>query len=493
MGNRFFVPGGKNGRTKPKVVFVWGNFNVVHPGHLRLLRFARECGDTLIVGVTPDKTPGVSVPATLRLESVRAIGMVDRAILIEHSLEECLKALRPDVVVKGSEHADQLNSEHEIIESYGGKLIFCSGEVRFSSFDLLEREYTEPNLSSIRLPRDFPERRGFRISDLSTVLKKLSGMRVTVIGDLIVDEYINCDPLGMSQEDPTIVVTPVEYKRFVGGSGIVAAHAKGLGGDVRFLSVAGVDEVALFAEERLAEYGVSATILRDDKRPTTLKQRYRAAGKTLLRVSHLRQHAIDADLVESMLKQVENALTQTDLLLFSDFNYGVLPQCVVDEVTSMACKKGVPLFADSQASSQVADISRFRGMTLLTPTEREARMALQDVESGLVVISERLRQQAQARHVAITLGAEGMLIQTEAEGGLATDRLPAFNTAPRDVAGAGDSLFASMSMSLTAGADIWHSAYLGSIASACQVARVGNLPLSPSDLLKEIEAPAGYI
>jgi bifunctional ADP-heptose synthase (sugar kinase/adenylyltransferase) len=146
------------------------------------------------------------------------------------------------------------------------------------------------------------------------------------------------------------------------------------------------------------------------------------------------------------------------------------------------------MVADSQCSSQVGDVSRFKGMTLLTPTEREARLSVRDFESGLVVLAESLRGQAQSRHLLLTLASEGVLIHgyvSEAHQSL-TDRLPAFNTAPKDVAGAGDTLLICAAMSLALGNDIWQSAYLGSLAAACQVGRVGNIPLIPEDLYREL-------
>jgi len=72
-----------------------------------------------------------------------------------------------------------------------------------------------------------------------------------------------------------------------------------------------------------------------------------------------------------------------------------------------------------------------------------------------------------------------------------TDRLPAFNMAPKDVSGAGDSFLTCTAMSMAAGADIWKSSYLGSLAAACQVGRIGNIPLSPFDLKMEINGEAG--
>jgi rfaE bifunctional protein kinase chain/domain len=469
-----------------KIVFVSGNFNVVHPGHLRLLKFAAEAGDFLVVGVSEDATPGVSVPAELRIEGVRAISFVDHAFLLEQPAETFIAKLQPDVVVKGKEHETAENPERLAVEAYGGKLVFGSGEVRFSSISLLQREYFEFNLSTISKPKDYPLRYGFANSDLKHTLQKLQGLRVLVLGDLIIDEYVNCDPLGMSQEDPTIVLTPIESKTFVGGAGIVAAHARGLGAEVEFLTVAGADEFAQYAQESLAKLDVNAQVLFDQTRPTTRKQRFRAHNKTLLRVNHLRQHAIGPELAEQMLSAAAERLPRTDVVLFSDFNYGCLPQLLVDGVCEKARARKIIMTADSQASSQFSDISRFKDMTLITPTEREARLALRDFESGLVIISQKLREAARATNVAVTLGSEGLMVHASKDGEYCTDRLPAFNTAPKDVAGAGDSLFACSSLALCVG-DAWQGIYLGALAAACQVSRVGNIPINTRDIVAEID------
>jgi rfaE bifunctional protein kinase chain/domain len=374
------------------------------------------------------------------------------------------------------------------VAGYGGKLLFGSGEVRFSSLDLLQRELLETNFSAIRKPLDFPKRHGFVFENLVEVVQNFTRLRVLVVGDLIIDEYINCDPLGMSQEDPTIVVTPIRSDRFIGGAGIVAAHARGLGAKVRYVGVTGDDAVAAYAEETLTKFRVDSSFIVDESRPTTLKQRYRANGKTLLRVSHLKQHDISRELAERMFESVLAALDECDLLVFSDFNYGCLPQTLVERIVAKCQEKTVMMVADSQASSQISDVSRFRGMHLLTPTEHEARLAVRDYTSGLVVLAERLREQAAAHQLFITLGSEGLLIHAREEGEMQTDQLPALNTSPKDVSGAGDSLLTCASMALAVGADVWRAAYLGCIAAACQVSRVGNVPLSADELIMELRA-----
>ncbi|MFM7784137.1 MAG: PfkB family carbohydrate kinase, partial [Gammaproteobacteria bacterium] len=177
---------------------------------------------------------------------------------------------------------------------------------------------------------------------------------------------------------------------------------------------------------------------------------------------------------------------------FSDFNYGVLPQPLVDEIVAFASSRGLIMAADSQCSSQVGDISRFHSMNLLTPTEREVRVSLKNQEDGLVVVAEKLRHKAGAQNIMLKLGSEGVLLHLEDMEGLPrTDRLPALNPAPIDVAGAGDSMLITAGMALAARANAWQAAALGSIAAGIQVGRLGNLPLTRQEFLRALQVPSG--
>ena len=473
-----------------RTVFVSGNFNVIHPGHLRLLRFARELGDRLIVGVQSDRLAGDAshVAQDLRLEGVESIRFVDQCFLFDEEVVGVIGRFRPDVVVKGNEHEGWSNPEAAVLAEYGGQLIFSSGEAVFSSMDLLKRDLDSATRCVDVQPSDYLRRHAIRADELLSIIEKFKGLGVCVVGDLIVDEYVTCEALGMSQEDPTVVVTPVDTERFVGGAGVVAAHAAGLGGNVHFLSVSGQDDMREFVLADLEALGVNSALFADDTRPTTRKQRFRAAGMTLLRVSNLHQGSIDADLQDRVFKRFEEVVDECSLLVFSDFNYGCLPQSLVDRIMDVSRSAGLFVAADSQSSSQIGNVARFKGVDLLTPTEHEARVSLRDQEDGLVVLAERLRVESSARHIILKMGEEGALLHLEgSDGDYHTDRIPSLNQAPRDVAGAGDSLLISSSMALAAGATPWEAAYIGSVAAAIQVARLGNTPLSPVELKREIQ------
>ncbi len=486
--NRFTQSLFRDKQKTGKAVFVSGFFRVLHPGHVRLLRFAKELGDVLVVGVYRCDGDEGQIQDDVRLKLVEALEWVDHAFLLEKSaLQDVLTEIQPNFVVKGKEHELKDNREQKVVDSYGGKIIFSSGETSVSSYEL-EQESLKYR-TQITKPMDFLQRHHFQIADLKSTLDSFASLKVCVIGDTIVDEYIQCEPLGMSQEDPTLVVRPIESERFIGGAAIVAAHMKSLGaGQVSLYSVLGGDEPADFVREICAKTGVTPEFIVDESRPTTLKQRYRSRNKTLLRVNQLRQHKISQQLQNSLYRELVKVLESSDLLVFSDFSYGVLPQRLVRKITDFCKKRDIMMVADSQCSSQTGDITRFTDTKFISPTEHEARVSLKNNDDGLVVLAEKLRQKAQAEHTIITLAEEGLLIQASEPGSdsCKTDRLPAFNPCAKDNAGAGDCLLAVASMAMAKGASIWQSAYLGSIAAACQVSRIGNTPLSIANIYSEL-------
>ena len=209
-------------RKKIKV-FVSGNFNIVHNGHLRLLKFARELGDELIVGLNSNtfSNLSVSIPEKDRLEALESIRWVDGVIILNESVQKTLLKLKPDIVVKGREFENQDNEE-KIVFTYGGKLIFCSGDYLYT--DYINR-YNIDNLSIVS-DINYLKRHSINLLTIKKTINKFNNNKILVIGDLIVDEYINCEAIGMSQEDPTIVVKPIENIRYLGGAAIVASHGK---------------------------------------------------------------------------------------------------------------------------------------------------------------------------------------------------------------------------------------------------------------------------
>lgn len=471
-------------------MFISGNFNVLHAGHIRLFAFARKFGARLVIGVNSDRLAddAAYIEESLRLEAVETNSWVDDAFLINDSLATVLKNLRPMTVVKGREFEHQDNIEEKVIAEYGGRLIFGSSEFPLSSISMIRREFAAFGSSNARVPDSYLKQHGITHDTLLDTVADFKNLNVCVLGDLIVDEYISCTSLGMSQEDPSLVVSPVDSQRFLGGAGIVSAHASALGASSSLISVVGADECGNFARHMLEEYRVDGLIKIDDSRPTTLKKRYRSEDKTLLRVSHLAQSSINPELQAAVLESFVERVSKSDLVVFSDFNYGCLPNRLLQKCLEVASAGEIICVADSQSSSQVGDISRFKGMALISATEREVRVSLRDNDDGLTMIAEKLRVLAEAKSVMVKLGHDGVLIHTGSSNGrVTTDQLPALNTNPVDVAGAGDSMLITAGMALASGASPWVASALGAVAAGLQVGRLGNKPLQHSELKNCLE------
>ena len=179
-------------------------------------------------------------------------------------------------------------------------------------------------------------------------------------------------------------------------------------------------------------------------------------------------------------------ISNIDLLVFADFNYGCLPQSLVNEITILAKQNNVMMAADSQSSSQMGDISRFLDMDLVTPTEREARISLNNYEDGLVILADKLRKKSNSKNVLLKLGEEGLIIHGPHHEHWLTDKINALNESPRDVAGAGDSLLISSFLAIICGGNILDASFIGSLAAAIQVGRLGNTPLTVNELFLEL-------
>ena len=257
---------------------------------------------------------------------------------------------------------------------------------------------------------------------------------------------------------------------------------------MHFITSLGNDEEASFIKKELDYLGISVDYTKEEFRPTTLKTRVRANGKTLLRISRLEENLLDEVHQNEIYSFLIDVIQDPDLLIICDFNYGIMSDTLLEKVTNISIKNDVPISADSQSSSQLGDISRYKKVLLVTPTEREARLALRNKEDNLTVISDLLRSDCEAQYVIITLGENGILInQDYDEKNWKTDQIRALNHSPIDVAGAGDSLLTVSSLALISGASIWEASYIGSIAAAIQVSRVGNLPIDIEQLRNTLD------
>ncbi|OVE81266.1 hypothetical protein BVY03_04250 [bacterium K02(2017)] len=479
-----------------KIVHCHGNFNVVHPGHLRFLEFAKKQGDILLITISSDQSLGVALSKHFfdeneRARGVCAVNFVECvAVMGREDLLSFLENAQPDICVKGREHEQHKDyndvEEENIVKKNGGKVVYGAGRVDYSSSELLHQPAEIIKEQGVAQLQKVCTKQNIELIQLLSIIRKYKQLKMLVIGDTIVDQYIACDPIGMSAEAPVIAVKEIDKKEFLGGAGIVACHIKSLGAKCTYLSVVGNDKPAVFAKDVLDEHQVKHILIEDSNRPTTYKKRFMVNNQKLFRVSRIKEQTINEDLENKVIKNLELIIPTVDGVVISDFSYGLVSPRVLKYIQSICEKHNVRIFADSQCSSQIGDVSKFKSIDLITPTEREARIALRNNDDGLERLGYELLLKTSNQNVIITLGAKGVIAfgRKEINGKLVNDSVhfPTLVSNPLDPAGAGDAMLSAISLSLCAGANIKESTLIGSCASAIQVERLGNIPINMTEL-----------
>ena len=297
----------------------------------------------------------------------------------------------------------------------------------------------------------------------------------------------------MSAEAPVVVVRELEHRNFIGGAAVVAAHISALGAKCDFISVVGADSTAELVREELAVQGIGDGLTTDPSRPTTFKKRYVVENQKLFRVSRLEEHYLDTEVEEKVIGQLKKLAPKAQGIVVSDFVYGVVTPRILEVVMQLAREHKLLLFGDLQCSSQVGSVTRFEGFSLLCPNEREARLALQDKNSGLEQISQKLLKATRSERLVMKLGSEGFIAyDRNSNGEVCSQAFPALSVNPLDVAGAGDSLLALFSTSLASGQAMMPTAALACCMTALAVEAMGNTPISAATLLNSLEEVLQY-
>jgi rfaE bifunctional protein kinase chain/domain len=251
----------------------------------------------------------------------------------------------------------------------------------------------------------------------------------------------------------------------------------------------GKDPNAVFVTRDLTARGVNAVLIPDETRPTTFKIRYMVENQKLFRVSRLKEHKLARDIEDAVVEQLQELAPKVDGILISDFVYGVVTPRVLEVVSELASKHELKLFGDLQCSSQVGNVSKFVDFDLVCPTEREARIALNNQDDGIEWIANNLIEITRAKNMIVKLGDSGFIAYGSDPGrrGLERQHFPAFVANPVDVTGAGDSLIAVMAVALCSGCGLMEASALGAVMAALAVQTVGNTPIPKERLRKYID------
>jgi len=473
---------------KKKVVMCHGVFDVVHPGHIRHLAFAKSKGDVLIASVTCDKHVNKGkyrphVPEDLRAYSLSAFDMVDYVIIDRNQTPlDNIEYLKPDLFAKGFEYSDDLpletKQEIKILDIYGGEILFTPGDIVYSSSRLLNEHL--PEIKNEKL-LSLMSQSNIDFDMLIENARGLKDFHVHVVGDTIIDTYTRTTLIGGQTKTPTFSVLYGGHDDYVGGAGVVARHLKAAGARVTFTTVIGNDKLGELVLKEMKDHEINLNFIIDDNRPTTNKNAIIADGYRLLKIDTIDNSPVNNKIVDKLSSYIES--TDCDAIIFSDFRHGIFTKSSIQNLAAKI-KPNILKIADSQVASRWGNITEFQDFDLVTPNEREARFALADQDSNIGTLASEIKKRTNSENVILKLGSRGVFFSNSTM----FHSLDSFAENIKDAVGAGDALLAYSSLMLLKTKSLTQACIVGAIAAALECEYDGNIPIELESVIEKLNS-----
>jgi len=318
---------------------------------------------------------------------------------------------------------------------------------------------------------------------LDELKKNFGGKRIAVIGDMMLDGYFWGDVKRISPEAPVPVLeVEDEFFRF-GGAANVALNILTLGGIPVPVGVIGNDTYGNIFSSLLKEKKIdSEGIIIDHQRPTTTKTRVIANSQHVVRIDKESKSYISNKIESKILSYVETILSKIDGIILQDYNKGILTPSLITKIISIGNKKNVLITVDPKFDN----FFEYKNVTVFKPNRKETETVLgirikddKDISSA----GKNLLQRLNSKYILLTLGESGIAVFEKDDK---ERRMPTKARKVADVSGAGDTVIATLTIALAAGADIYEACFLANYAAGIVCGEVGIVPIEKEILFQTV-------
>lgn len=323
-------------------------------------------------------------------------------------------------------------------------------------------------------------------SNVSDLFEAFSKLKVLVIGDVMVDSYIWGSVTRISPEAPVPVVLAEKKEKRLGGAANVALNVQAIGATPIPCAIVGDDINGEFFLNRLKERGIpSKGVITSRERETTVKERILSGSNQMLRVDSETDAPLSELEQKTMLQHIKNLLPECDVVVFEDYDKGVINKTVISETIAEANRLDIPTVVDPKKRN----FMEYKGATLFKPNLKELREGLKvdvdpedmdSIKAGAAALQEVL----QAQMVMVTLSEHGVFIKDNGENHL----IPAHVRRISDVSGAGDTVISVVACGLASKLAAKTTAAIANLAGGLVCEHVGVVPIDKDELAKEMEA-----
>ncbi len=477
------------------IVQCHGVFDLLHPGHVRHFKAAKDQGDVLVVTLTPDryvnKGPGRPVfNELLRAEFIASLETVD-FVAINHwpTAVEVIDLVRPDVYVKGNDYADEedditgkIVDERNAVEAHDGRLHFTQ-DITFSSTKLLNNHFNVFDEKVEAFLEDFRKR--WSADDIISMLDNLHDMKVLVIGDIIIDEYHFCQAMGMASKSTTINAKYLEGEKHAGGVLAVANHIAGFCDTVHLVSVVGEQDDQLDFIQSKLNSKISHRFFSRPDGPTTRKVRFlhKYQYQKMFELTHIEDSPLPLEVEEKLNHYVNKVASDYDLVLVTDFGHGMIGQSTVTALADHANFIALNTQVNS-ANRGFNALTKYPRADYVCIDQEEMRHTYHDRFGELRDLIMRAADELSASFVTVTRGHKGSTTYRHGNG---IHHTPVFSEQAVDAIGAGDAFLSITSPLAVRGYPAEVISFVGNAVGALAIQVLGNRSsIQPVDLKKYI-------
>lgn len=466
-----------------KIVQCHGVFDLLHIGHIRHFEEARAFGDILVATITPDRfvNKGPTRPIfneQLRAEAIAALDCVDHVAINQSPLAvEAIKTLNPDFYVKGPDYKEMgddktggiLQEEHAV-RSVGGKIVFTD-DITFSASSLINRHlpiYTDDVKNYLA---GFTSANG--VDQVLGYLDTARKLKVLVIGETIIDEYLYCETMGKAGKEPVLAARHLNSERFAGGVVAGVNHVAGISDHVELISFLGsTDSYEDFVREKLLPSVKPTFLYRENGTPTIVKRRFVEAYplQKLFEIYIMEDGDNHESETKSLCEKLEDILPKFDVVIVMDYGHGM----IVPEVVDLLSNKTKFLAVNTQINAGnrgFNTVSKYPRADYLCVSENEIRLDARNRRQSLENIIEDVSERLSCPSIVITKGVYGCISYNAKEGFFDN---PALAIQVVDRVGAGDAVFAITSLCVAQDAPMDIVGFIANAVGAEAVATVGH-------------------
>ncbi len=470
-------------KKKKTIVQCHGVFDLLHIGHIKHLKKARELGDILVVTLTPDiyvnKGPGRPVfNQNLRTEALAALSSVD-FVLINNTptAANLIKIIKPDIYCKGQDYKDssdditgEIKNEIKELKKIKSKIVFTNELVQSSS-SLINQTTNDYSSNQKKIIKKI--NKNFNFKRIQNEIEKIKKLKVLVVGEAIIDRYFFCEPLGKSGKDPILVFKEKKIEEYLGGSLSIAKNIKPFCKNVTLLSALGENKEYLRFIKKKLDKKIKLNFIFKKNSPTIVKTKY-LDSISFNKVFGLNK--INGDLMSKIeerkfLKILHKEIIKHDLIIVSDYGHGLITK----KIASTLVKKSKYLAINAQINSAnlgFHTLNNYKKSDCCIVNENELRYELRNKNDNVEKLMNEFIKTNNSKNLIVTQGNKGSKILSKKIKKI--DHIEAFSKGAIDKVGAGDTMLTFISALLKNKTNRVLALFIGSLAAAISVQSFAN-------------------